>query len=74
MPLSVSEDEILNKFLASNYRNDRRRELNVRIALFVASSDGFESSITCMKDLNKLVKRYKEITGDRNQGRIHKRR
>lgn len=57
----VDIDEIIERFCRSSYAKDKRRELKVRVALFIASSEGYDSCIAKSKEFNQLIKRYKLI-------------
>lgn len=60
--LMVDYDEVIEKFYKSSYSSDARRELKVRLALFIASSEGFESAVASKKEFNELIKRYNVYT------------
>ena len=57
----VDQDEIIERFCNSSYAKDKRRELKVRLALFIASSEGYDSSVAKNKEFNQLVKRYNVV-------------
>ncbi|HAV56585.1 MAG TPA: hypothetical protein DCX45_03485 [Acinetobacter junii] len=57
----VDDDEIIENFCRSRYAMDARRELKVRLVLFIASSDGYQSTVSNKKEFNALVKRYNVV-------------
>lgn len=57
----VDLDEIIERFCYSSFANDKRRELKVRLALFIASTEGYESTVAKHSELVQLVKRYAVI-------------
>ena len=57
----VDDDEVIEKYCRSSYANDKKRKLPVKIMLFIASEEGYESTVKFAKELNKLVKRYELV-------------
>lgn len=57
----VEDDAVIEKFCLSSFIKDKRRELKVRMVLFIASDEGYQSTVASKREFNRLIKRYNLI-------------